>query len=163
MLFVISKCHDFHFGHYVTHFSEYLLMFNIYCNKLSWKCYNVSQKMKKLCQFNFEFEFGRMVVFIKPVPREATVFFYILLHIISLSNQFCTIIAPFFGTKFDTFQTIIGSYKIEWDFCLLQTLWVFILLFLSLRWQCTMGMSGWYYQQYKLYQPWQASLVSQLD
>ena len=56
MLFVISKCVDFHFGHYVTHFSAYLLMPNIFCNKLSRKCSNVLQRNEKLRQFNFEFQ-----------------------------------------------------------------------------------------------------------
>ena len=71
VLFVVSKCLDFHLGHYVTHFSEYLLMLNIYCNKLSWKCCNVSQRNEKLCQFNFEFEFDRRAIS-KSLPQFVT-------------------------------------------------------------------------------------------
>ena len=56
MLLVISKCLDFHLGHCVTHFCEYLLMFYICCNNMSWECYNVSQKNEKPRWLNFSFE-----------------------------------------------------------------------------------------------------------
>ena len=76
---------------------------------------------------------------------------------ISFSDQFCTIIAPFWR-KYDTFQTVIGPNRIKWDFCLLQILWDLILFFLA--WDDDVL---WEYQQYTLSQRWQASLVSQLD
>ena len=52
--FVTNESLGFHFGYNVTHFSAYLLMFNIKCNKLSWKCYNTLQRNETRCQFNLQ-------------------------------------------------------------------------------------------------------------
>ena len=75
------------------------------------------KRLKKLCQFNFKFEFSFGDRFFKKL-KYITSF--------SFSDQFCTIIDPFWQ-HFDTFQTLIGSNKIEWGFCLAQNSLNFIL------------------------------------